>query len=111
MKIARCETALLKSPSLYPYQVIVQLEDAQGTRGLGYVRGANAGIARAMKSVADELCEQMSGRELQGPGELWQAMAKLCTSIGPDGISNAAMAAVDTAAWDMFAKSLNTPLY
>jgi L-talarate/galactarate dehydratase len=111
MKISRAEATLVKSPSLYPYQLLVQLEGAGGAAGLGYVRGASAGIARAMKALAEDLLEQVSGQDWPGPGEMWARMAKLCTSIGPDGISNAAMAAIDTAAWDMFARGANMPLY
>jgi L-alanine-DL-glutamate epimerase-like enolase superfamily enzyme len=111
MKISRAATSLIKSASLYPFQLIVQLEGADGARGLGYVRGANAGIAKGMRALAEELGQQLTGKELAGPGEMWANMARLCTSIGPDGISNAAMAALDMAAWDMFARSANLPLY
>jgi L-alanine-DL-glutamate epimerase-like enolase superfamily enzyme len=111
MKISRAATSLIKSASLYPFQLIVQLEGADGARGLGYVRGAHAGIAKGMRALAEELGQQLTGKELAGPGEMWANMARLCTSIGPDGISNAAMAALDMAAWDMFACSANLPLY
>jgi L-alanine-DL-glutamate epimerase-like enolase superfamily enzyme len=111
MRISRAETALVKSPSLYPYQLITQVEGADGARGVGYVRVANTGIARGAKAMADELLEQVAGKDWAGPGEMWAAMARLSTSIGPDGISNAAMATIDTACWDAFAKGLNLPLY
>ncbi len=110
MKIDRVSVSLVKAPSLYPYQVIAQLEGA-GVTGIGYVRGATPGICKAMKALAEDLGEQIVGKDWAGPGEAWQHMSKVCTSIGPDGISNAAIAALDTAAWDLFAKQSNLPLY
>lgn len=111
MKIARWQTTLVQSSSLYPFQIIVQLEGADGATGLGYVRGSNAGIAKAMKALTEHLAGEMINKDWPGPGEMWTRMNQLCTSIGPDGISNAAIAAIDTAAWDLLAHSVNLPLY
>jgi L-alanine-DL-glutamate epimerase-like enolase superfamily enzyme len=111
MKIVGWHTRLLKAASLYPFQIVLEVEGVDGASGLGYVRGANIGIARAMLALTEHLASEMTGTDWAGPGEMWSRMRQLCTSIGPDGISNAAIAAVDTAAWDLFARGLGLPLY
>jgi L-alanine-DL-glutamate epimerase-like enolase superfamily enzyme len=111
MKISRFRTRLLDVPGKYRYHVVTHLESPDGATGFGYVKTARPGQARARKELADDLGEQLAGKELAGPAEMWAAMHKLCYSVGFHGASLQAMAGIDAAAWDMYARGVELPLY
>jgi L-alanine-DL-glutamate epimerase-like enolase superfamily enzyme len=80
---------------------------AGGVSGLGftYATGACATLVR------DVLAEAVLARDpLDVPG-IWADMVKLVRNLGRPGIASMAVAAVDTALWDLKARLLGLPLH
>jgi L-alanine-DL-glutamate epimerase-like enolase superfamily enzyme len=86
--------------------VVVHLT-AGGCRGVGYTY-ATAGC---VPIVHDLLEDEVVGRDaLDVPG-IWHAMVRRIRNLGRPGVASTAIAAVDTAAWDLKAKLLELPLF
>jgi L-alanine-DL-glutamate epimerase-like enolase superfamily enzyme len=79
---------------------------AAGHCGLGYTY-ADLGTARVIK---EQLAEQVHGRDAMNVPECWAAMYCSIRNLGRPGIVSTAMAAVDTALWDLKARLLDLPL-
>lgn len=79
---------------------------AGGETGLGYsyTTPATAGIVR------DTLFPQVKGRNALDIAKLWLAMVHATRNIGRDGPVAMAIAAVDTALWDLKGKLLGQPV-
>ncbi|AFZ69304.1 enolase C-terminal domain-like protein [Deinococcus peraridilitoris] len=74
--------------------------------GLGFTYAPEA----AANLIRHHLCEVVLARDaLDVPGT-WQAMLRQVRNIGRPGVASMAMAAVDTALWDLKARLLNVPL-
>ncbi|MGV3653463.1 MAG: enolase C-terminal domain-like protein [Noviherbaspirillum sp.] len=85
--------------------VLVQIR-AGGTQGIGY---SYADRATAML-VRDLLAPLLQGRDALAVNARWQDMATAIRNLGRPGICSMAIAAVDTALWDLKAKCLGLPL-
>lgn len=77
-----------------------------GKQGLGYSYGSKA-IATLIDS---KLTEIVIGQDAMAIAGQWQAMVKAIRNDGRPGISSMAIAAVDTALWDIKARLLDLPL-
>ena len=85
--------------------VVVELE-AGGSVGLGYTYASPA----AATVVERRLLPVVEGRSALEVGAVWAAMADSVRNDGRPGISSHAVAAVDTALWDLKARLLELPL-
>jgi len=86
---------------------LVLVEVAAGdARGIGYTY-ADASTARL---VADTLAPVVRGRDAMGTAGAWMAMVDSIRNLGRPGIASMAIAAVDTALWDLKARLLDVPL-
>ena len=90
--------------------VPVEVETDDGAVGVGaaYFGGALTG---SLKRAVEELGALCVGED---PVRVEMIAAKLRTaagSAGPGGIFNLAISAIDTALWDLRAKSMNLPLW
>lgn len=86
--------------------VVVVTLSAGGAIGLGYTIGA-AAIARL---VDDELAGVVEGRDPMDVPGTWEAMVRAIRNQGRPGLSSMAIAAVETACWDLKSRLLQVPL-
>jgi L-alanine-DL-glutamate epimerase-like enolase superfamily enzyme len=85
--------------------VLVEVQ-AAGVGGLGYSY-ANAATATLIR---DTLAEVVRGRDALDVPMHWLAMVQAIRNLGRPGIASMAIAAVDTALWDLKARLLQVPL-
>jgi L-alanine-DL-glutamate epimerase-like enolase superfamily enzyme len=79
---------------------------AGGERGLGFTY---AGTASA-RLIHDRLAEVVRGCDALAVSAAWAAMVDAVRNLGRPGIASTAIAAVDTALWDLKARLLGLPL-
>ena len=91
--------------------VTVRLSDVDGATGLGYTYTVNSGGLAIRSLIADYLAVALAGQEAENIEALWRRMWKLLYYPGRGGHQTAAIAAVDTALWDLKARRLGTPLW
>jgi L-alanine-DL-glutamate epimerase-like enolase superfamily enzyme len=85
--------------------VLVELH-AAGTAGLGYSY-ADAATARL---IHDTFAPLLTGGDALDVPAQWMAMVRAIRNLGRPGIASMAIAAVDTALWDLKARLLGLPL-
>ena len=85
--------------------VLVEAQ-AAGKTGIGYSY-ANAATAALIR---DTLVEVVRGRDAMAVPGHWLAMVQAIGNLGRPGIASMAIAAVDTALWDLKARLLDVPL-
>lgn len=85
---------------------IVVEAHAGGRAGIGYTYGSPAVAA----VVRDPLAEVVCGRDAMNVGECWSAMVAAVRNAGRPGVVSMAIAAVDTALWDLKARVLDVSL-
>ncbi|MBV8219042.1 MAG: hypothetical protein JO325_11305, partial [Solirubrobacterales bacterium] len=86
--------------------IVVVHAHGAGERGLGYTY---ADVSTA-KLVASKLAGVVRGRDAMAPQAAWEAMVEQTRNLGRPGITSMAIAAVDTALWDLKARALGLPL-
>lgn len=86
--------------------IVVAEPVAGGVRGLGY---AYADVATA-QIITSVLANVVRGRDALDVTASWNAMVHAIRNLGRPGIASMAIAAVDSALWDLKAKLLNVPL-
>jgi L-alanine-DL-glutamate epimerase-like enolase superfamily enzyme len=79
---------------------------AEGETGFGYTYSHEAAALLARTALADVV----TGRDPLDVDAAWQAMRRAVRNLGRPGVANAAVAAVDTALWDLKARLLGRPL-
>jgi L-alanine-DL-glutamate epimerase-like enolase superfamily enzyme len=85
--------------------ILVQARGGDET-GLGYTYGDLASATVAQSVLADVV----EGGDAMSVTSAWQAMARSCRNLGRPGVASMAIAAVDTALWDLKARLLGLPL-
>ena len=60
--------------------------------------------------MASVLRDVVVGRDAMAVGASWEAMGRACRNLGRPGVASMAIAAVDTALWDLKARLLELPL-
>lgn len=79
---------------------------AGGARGIGYTY-ADTTTARL---IASTLAEVVTGRDAMAISGSWQAMTQAIRNLGRPGVCSMAIAAVDSALWDLKCRLLDLPL-
>jgi L-alanine-DL-glutamate epimerase-like enolase superfamily enzyme len=79
---------------------------ACGRVGVGYTYGD----AAAGALIRDTLADVVEGRDAFGVTASWQALGRASRNLGRSGLASMAIAAVDTALWDLKARLLDLPL-
>ncbi len=82
-----------------------------GQVGTGYAFAFAANEVRAIAALAEDLAEVVVRAEHRGVREHWLAMREHLNFIGQTGPGAMAMAAIDTALWDLHARHAGLPLY
>lgn len=86
--------------------IVVVEAHAKGERGLGYTYGDTA-VAELARGL---LANVIKGWDALDVGGAWEAMVHAIRNLGRPGISSMAIAAIDSALWDLKAKALGVPL-
>ncbi|MDP5181674.1 enolase C-terminal domain-like protein [Blastococcus sp. BMG 814] len=85
--------------------VLVQVSGG-GRTGLGWTYGP----AACATLITDVLADVVRGRPAPAVPAAWEAMVRRCRNAGRPGLVSMAVAAVDTALWDLAARLLDVPL-
>jgi len=90
---------------------IVTITDADGAEGTGYSYTIGTGGSSVMRLLADHLAPRLIGRDADCIEAIWHELefATHATTIGA--ITAIALAAIDTALWDLRAKKQGLPLW
>lgn len=90
---------------------IVRIRDADGVEGIGYSYTIGTGGWSVMALIQHSLAPLVLGRDGDEPEAIWRDMLRIthATSIGA--ITALAMAAIDTALWDLRCKRAGLPLH
>jgi mandelate racemase len=89
--------------------LLVDLETEEGVVGRSYLFCYFPQAVPAIQAVLAEVAAVLKGDKI-APLELEAKLRRRFTLVGVQGIVRMAVAALDTAAWDAFAKSLGIPL-
>lgn len=90
--------------------LLVELTDSDGARGLGFSYVLGGGAAAVLIAAQDQIEKYLTGKPLVPPPALWRRVAAGFnrTGYGPNII---ALAALDVALWDLWAKRQSAPLF
>jgi len=90
---------------------IVTITDADGAVGVGYSYTIGTGGSSVMRLIADHLAPRLIGRDADRIEAIWRELefATHATTIGA--ITALALAAIDTALWDLSCKRRGLPLW
>ena len=91
--------------------VTVRLRAADGAEGLGYTYTVDAGGAAVHSLIARDLAPLLTGQDSSRIEQLWQRMWWHLHFVGRGGAAAFAIAAVDTALWDLRARRAGLPLW
>jgi L-alanine-DL-glutamate epimerase-like enolase superfamily enzyme len=86
--------------------IVVVHAHGAGEMGVGYTY---ADVSTA-KLVDSKLAEIVQGNDAMSPQAVWEKMVEQTRNLGRPGITSMAIAAVDTALWDLKARVLGLPL-
>ncbi|QFY62921.1 mandelate racemase/muconate lactonizing enzyme family protein (plasmid) [Rhizobium grahamii] len=90
---------------------LVTITDSDGARGTGYSYTIGTGGSSVMRLLADHLAPRLIGRDADQIEAIWHELefATHATTIGA--ITSIALAAIDTALWDLRARKQGLPLW
>ncbi len=86
--------------------IVVVEAHGGGKSGLGYTYAP----AAAGALVEEKLASEVEGADATAPAETWERLGRALRNAGRPGIGAMAVAAVDTALWDLKARLLDLPL-
>jgi L-alanine-DL-glutamate epimerase-like enolase superfamily enzyme len=122
MKITRLQTQLVNIPLDKPIKtaihdmrsvgcVLVSIHSDTGLVGEGYCFALNAVRLKAFDQVVKSFVPMIEGEDADFIEAIWENIYQSLNAMGQKGITIGALAAVDTALWDLKGKSLNKPLH
>ena len=89
--------------------MIVRVQTDEGIEGLGECSGR---FWEALKPfIEDIIGPRIIGLDPRDTQKIWDCMWTETKALGPGGLQSTGMGAVDTALWDIAAKSVGLPLY
>ncbi len=122
LTIARCDAFVCDLDPLTPRSdavqafvtqetIFVDLETEDGLIGTGYAYTIGTGGRAVLELLRNDLCGRLIGADARQVEAIWQDLfwATHATVVGP--ITALALAAVDTALWDLRGKALGQPLW
>jgi L-alanine-DL-glutamate epimerase-like enolase superfamily enzyme len=90
---------------------IVRITDADGAVGTGYSYTIGTGGPSVMALIERTLAPLLIGREADGIERIWRDMLFVTHATTVGAITSIAMAAIDTALWDLRCRRANLPLH
>jgi len=103
------EVATFKLPAVDTCCVTVRTRE--GPKGTGWCFAFGPERARALVAMVRDLAGVLVGRDARRTDENWAAMRRSVSFVGREGISALAVAALDTACWDLAAQAEGLPLW
>ena len=123
MKIDRIETTLYQVPLSTPIQaastsvmrafdmILVRVVDSDGATGVGYTV-LHAGQGGAIATMVEKsFVPLVSGDDPRCIEAIWKKVWRTHHYVGRGGVVSFALAALDTALWDLRGRTLNEPLW
>lgn len=90
---------------------IVRIMDSDGAEGIGYSYTIGTGGPSIIALLERTLAPMLIGRDADDIQALWNAMLYRTHATAVGAITSLAMAAIDTALWDLRCKRANLPLW
>ncbi len=90
---------------------LVTITDSDGAQGMGYSYTIGTGGSSVMRLLADHLCPRLIGRDATGIEAIWQELEFLTHATTIGAITSIALAAIDTALWDLRCRKAGLPLW
>lgn len=90
---------------------MVRIRDEDGVVGTGYSYTIGTGGSSVIKLLDDHLAPMLLGRDAAEVEKIWRDMFYRVHATTVGAITSIAMAAVDTALWDLRARKANEPLH
>jgi L-alanine-DL-glutamate epimerase-like enolase superfamily enzyme len=113
MKIAKIEPVRITmgdGKGWMPTSAFVRIEAEDGSYGLGEASPMSGGVA-SLDIVARDIAPFLSGKDVLDHAILVDTLFHRCIKLGPEGVTTAALAAIDIALWDLKGKLLGQPVY
>jgi len=122
MKITRVRPHLLAVPLPRPVRtavhhiraadnVLVEMETDAGAVGVGFCFAFGAHRARALHALVEDLIPLYEGQDPREPRARFEAAWRSINFLGHAGAAVMALAALDTACWDLAAQAAGLPLF
>ena len=89
----------------------ITLRTREGLSGIGWCAAFGAERCRALMAMVRDLFGVLINKDAADTEENWAAMRQAASFVGRDGISAMAIAALDTACWDIKARAAGAPLW
>lgn len=90
---------------------LVTITDSDGAQGTGYSYTIGTGGSSVMRLLADHLCPHLIGREATEVEAIWHELEFLTHATTIGAITSIALAAIDTALWDLRCRKAGLPLW
>lgn len=91
--------------------VFVEIDTSDGMTGTGYAYTIGSGGRAVLSMLRDHLVPQLPGRDASHIENLWHTLFASTRSTTVGAITSLALAAVDTALWDLKCKRAAAPLW
>lgn len=122
MKITKLQTQLVNLPLEKPIKtaihqmesvgcVLVSIHSNEGLVGEGYCFALNAERLKAFDEIVKSYATLIEGQDSDYIEAIWENIYQSLNAMGQKGMTIGALAAVDTALWDLQGKALNKPLH
>ncbi|WP_329567349.1 mandelate racemase/muconate lactonizing enzyme family protein [Streptomyces sp. NBC_01361] len=91
--------------------IFVDLTTSEGLTGTGYAYTIGTGGSSVLAMLRDHLLPRLIGQDARRVEGLWQELFSLTRATAVGAITSLALAAVDTALWDLRCKRAGEPLW
>jgi len=115
MKITKVDTFQIEwgtpgVPRMGTRSAFVRIETEDGQYGLGEASPMQGGIA-SLVIIANDMAPFLVGKDALDHAVLIDTLFHKCIKLGPEGVTTAALAALDIALWDLKGKLLGQPVH
>lgn len=93
-----------------PRSAFVRIETDDGMFGMGEASPMQGGLA-SLVIIAQDMAPALIGADPLDHAILLDTLMHKCIKLGPEGAMTGALAALDTALWDLKGKALGQPIY
>ncbi len=90
---------------------LVRITDVDGAEGVGYTYTIGQGGPAILSLLRETLLPQLIGREAEDIGGIWRDLLFSTHATAVGAITSLALAAIDTALWDLRCKRASLPLH